>query len=279
MKYCSRKKDYPQNLIDCIQNVGSMRKTSIVCESEDQKEGLSYVLSLFDHRTQEFVRLYFQEHKSLEQISSMYPVTRERVRQILHKALMTLSLKKNFGYIKYGYRGYNSMLLEKSSNTDDPVTFSELRSAYTAISVSPVSKMPIDLLGLPIGSVEALLENGYRTLEDLKDVSEEELLDIHMIGPLRAQRIVDSVKEICSMREKRCFAEKLVESVTFVPLCETCLSSRTQNALFRGGIKTIPDLLRCSDKDLLHLSGFGATGLSEVKQLLMSNYNEYVAIA
>lgn len=74
-------------------------------------------------------------------------------------------------------------------------------------------------------------------------------------------------------------AKQIIEGATFVPFSETSLTLRTQNALGRGGIRTISDLLTCSDSCLIQFRCLGKGCLAEIHRFLDADYREYLAIA
>lgn len=73
-------------------------------------------------------------------------------------------------------------------------------------------------------------------------------------------------------------AKQIIEGATFVPLSETALTSRTRNTLGRSGIRTISELLTCSDNYLMQFRCLGKGCLAEIHRFLDVDYRKYLAI-
>ncbi|MEF8874582.1 MAG: helix-hairpin-helix domain-containing protein, partial [Candidatus Thermoplasmatota archaeon] len=64
------------------------------------------------------------------------------------------------------------------------------------ISQEEVMEIFSDVRGLGSQKAEILYENGYRSLEDLKEASQEELQGIKGIGPALSEMIKESLEEL-----------------------------------------------------------------------------------
>lgn len=59
-----------------------------------------------------------------------------------------------------------------------------------------------------------------------------------------------------------------MSEAVLIPISDLKLSTRSYNALRRGGIKTVQELEKKSERDLLNLREFGVKSLAEVQEAL-----------
>lgn len=71
--------------------------------TKDQERGIEAVVSKLSPREKEMVTSYYKEDALLSELGDTYGVTKERVRQIIAKALRKLRYPANLHYILYGF--------------------------------------------------------------------------------------------------------------------------------------------------------------------------------
>lgn len=98
---------YPYNLLDCL-----FGEPFMVVLDEDHMAGLEAALGSLTPRELECIRLYFEEDKTYEEIGRDFRLTRERVRQILAKALRKLRHPSRTSLIIHGVKGLEILSLQ-----------------------------------------------------------------------------------------------------------------------------------------------------------------------
>lgn len=91
------KEDYPMNLIHDLMGFRCDWKGT-----EDQRKGLEFAISDLDDRERDCVHKRYMERKVYDEIGYIYGVNRERIRQILSKALRKLKHPSRSRYYVYG---------------------------------------------------------------------------------------------------------------------------------------------------------------------------------
>jgi len=73
-------------------------------------------------------------------------------------------------------------------------------------------------------------------------------------------------------KEKRVLREEeMFKDVTKIKIEDLNLSTRTQNALFQGGIKTVDSLTKKTEESLREIAGMGNKGIAEIYKALKKN--------
>lgn len=95
---CKGESPWPYNLLDAI-----FREKWSEPLSEDQMNGLDYVIGLTDERTQKCLRLYYQMGYTLQEVGDQIGISRERVRQIIWKTCRKLIHPARSTFILQGF--------------------------------------------------------------------------------------------------------------------------------------------------------------------------------
>lgn len=103
-KAVAEKLSYPENLVTDI-GLALVFDDGVYRElTADQMEGLSRAMSTIIPREKEIMLLRYQEQKTLQEIGDQYGVTKERIRQIISKALRKLRHPSRIVLIRDGYK-------------------------------------------------------------------------------------------------------------------------------------------------------------------------------
>lgn len=150
---------------------------------------------------------------------------------------------------------------------------------------SQVLRLPVTDFELSVRSRNCLAKMGVRTLGDLVQRTEQELLSYKNFGETSLQEIKDILaqkglrlgmgrEEVARDDQARTILEgigtgeadrrKLLQK----PLTELELSVRSRHCMNVLGLKTVGDLLQRSEAELMTIKNFGQTSLNEVKQKL-----------
>jgi len=118
--------------------------------------------------------------KSFEQIGKDFGVTRERIRQIEHKAGRILIQEiKNLNSFKEKLRQFRSLLKQVKQEIEE----------IEIGGKSCDSENEIELLALSRRIMNSLLKFGFKTIVEIQNTSDEELMKVKMIGPRCVQYI------------------------------------------------------------------------------------------
>lgn len=91
---------YPGNMLeDIAEKVNGEHLTAL---PDDWQPSIEYAVSLLTEREAGVLKLRYQQGLKLDDISKEYGVTRERIRQILRRALRELTYHHKWRFIKYG---------------------------------------------------------------------------------------------------------------------------------------------------------------------------------
>jgi DNA-directed RNA polymerase subunit alpha len=152
----------------------------------------------------------------------------------------------------------------------------------------PLGFISIDSIFTPVTKVNYLIENtrvGQRT--DYEKLT----LEIHTDGSITpeealvtAARILnqhvglfmglqpDAIEKAEPVKEEKDEHDEMVKKILLMPVDELDLSVRSQNCLRSANIKTLADLVRKNESEMLHYRNFGRKSLAELGELI-ENYN------
>ncbi|MDZ4784591.1 MAG: transcription termination factor NusA [bacterium] len=129
----------------------------------------------------------------------------------------------------------------------------DVRSVSVAEEESKRARLALESIpGIAINHAELLFQEGYRTVQEVADLSLEELLDVEGITGELASEILKNAKE---------YSDKLIESGAIVDgavlsdVNKLGLNVDVTNRLIRGGFNTIQKLATCEADDLTNLVG------------------------
>lgn len=168
--------------------------------TEDQMAGLNAVLETLSERERQLVCWRYKEHLTLEVIGNKVGLSRERVRQILDKAVQKLRYPANLILYKEGLEAHQYRI-ERANGVKVVITPDMSREEIREI-LSGKNGLSIYEIGLRIRTVNCLKRAGIETLSQLVEMmyfDPPRFVSIHNLG-------VTSLKEILEMAEKRCIA-------------------------------------------------------------------------
>lgn len=146
----------------------------------DFKQSLEYVLAGLSERERLFIRQRYKDGITYEKIGRKAGITRERVRQIIAKAVRKLSRPDRKGILIYGVSG---MISRAAARTRD--------EAASRNQEYPLDT-PLESLSLSLRSYNCLKHAGVNTLAEIAALTPEELAHIRNLGQ-------KSYKEICGL--------------------------------------------------------------------------------
>jgi len=143
-------------------------------------------------------------------------------------------------------------------------------------------ELPLEILNLPFRAYTCLKRADINTVKELQACSEQQLLGLKNFGKASLTKVQAALADFTTLPQ----AQQAQSETTSQPsdsLVKTTqvektdldsqierlnLSTRAFHCLKRAGITTIRELLSCSDEDLLKISNFGQSSLSEVRTVL-----------
>ena len=214
--YTSYEAPYPYNLLEDIFSEWNDLLNA------DQEKGFKIALSELTEREQLCIKLYYEEGKTLDEVGAMCSVTRERVRQIIAKALRKLRHPPRAKKIRYGYRislkmreveqrarwlsidEYELDRLETKLETRRALLeqeAEELNATHlTPENENKMSEDFIDVLDLSVRSYKCLLRANCNTVGKLckiLDDDPEKLLQVRNLGRRSQAEIIRRVNTYC----------------------------------------------------------------------------------
>lgn len=175
------KDEYPINL---FKRIAAEKYTSFVFNSSDINddviEGLRYTISSLSEREQSILQLRYRENKPLRETGEILGVSAERVRSQECRAIYRLSTPPRVGYIRYGKKLYERMIVEHRS---------EKERAYTERGFN----IPIEELDLSVRAFNNLKKIGCNTLSDVAALTDAQIMSIKNLGKKSRIEIAEKV--------------------------------------------------------------------------------------
>lgn len=187
----------------------------------DIEKGLIYTIEN-DLTERESVALlrYYRDGKNLEEVAKEFGVSRERIRQVIAKALRKLRYPVRLRTIIYGYEG-NRALEQRKIELDEREreinkkscdlaklmavcgAHDECKLAQSIIIEKSTQKMltTIDEMDLSVRSYNCLKRRGVETISEIIDLFESgDIVKIRNLGRKSAEEISNKVYEITGVR-------------------------------------------------------------------------------
>ena len=178
------KEPYPLNFLLTVQLDGFFHIEPLANEDikQDNIDGLLYAMSLLPERTQEMIRLRFEERLSFNKIAELMGLSLERVRYLINDAEVKLRRPNLYGYIKYGKVGRElrraRLEEEKKNKVVEPMQI-EVRD-----------------MGLSVKAMNRLIAKGCDVVADVVALKKDEILNIKMLGKTMRQEIASKLESL-----------------------------------------------------------------------------------
>lgn len=173
----------------------------------DAEESLNYVISSLTEREQQAIKLYYFDELTMDETAKILNVTRERVRQIVLRAIRKLKHPARSNILQKGLKQYNIILAEK------PRIEKELTEKY-------------------------LSEYKKQIIEQLK--SEQEEKKEELIRQIKLEHKLEQEKQEKSIS----FLEKGIEELNLSVRSYNCLKRCGANTIKQAFMKTTKDFRR-----------------------------------
>lgn len=213
---------WPYNLLDAIFTTKMDPDQDVIDYplTPNQLEGFCYVFERYlTEREKVCINLYFKDERSLEECGKHLNVGKERVRQIIAKAIRKLRHPSRSNIIRYGtdvlehnkkqdeIRRLNSELdlkiLELSKRKEELDNAGEITQEDIEDALTDVYCMPIGDLELSVRSYNCLTRAGCLTTADVIDkIEDDSIIRIRNLGRRSAAEIATRLMEIGYSSEK-----------------------------------------------------------------------------
>lgn len=198
--------EYPLNLIYAVFEDAAEEIAERADTISDINASIEYVLYTLSDRERKILKNRFVDLLTLEQTGNIFGVTRDRIRQIEAKAIRKLRHPSRAKYFKYGVSGiienirmdyYNKFselegkLIElcklNVKTADEVIQDHELRRKYAPTS--------IEHMDLSVRSYNCLKRVGIGTLQQLAQLSYDDLIRIRNLGRRSVDEIIGKLNE------------------------------------------------------------------------------------
>ena len=211
--------------------------------TQDQIDGFEEALSTFPERDQQFLREYYEDNKTLEEIGRRHSMSRERPRQVMERMIFKLRRPPLRGFIIYGKEGYaihresvdiaaqinklehdrEELLARKKSFEKQLEELRGLEKEIISITgeaaeafepVKYVTDIKIEDMGLSVRSYNCLKRAGINTLAEVLnkiDCHPEDYLKIRNFGKKSVLEVLDKIFTLTGIRYE--IAENISEVV------------------------------------------------------------------
>ena len=202
---------WPNNLVDKI--FGEQLEILL---TDDQLAGLEKAIAELSLREQKCIYSYYRDEMTLDEIGQAFGVMRERIRQIIAKALRKLRHPSRSQFIKYGLQGgtyqrqinnlktdldHKKKILEEESELVDK-QMKELHKKGEESGVTVVNSFDdplmdsIDNLGLSVRLYNCLARANCRTVRDVIDLAKSrKLFRIRNLGKRSLAEILTKLSQ------------------------------------------------------------------------------------
>ena len=218
-KYCKingMSAPYPYNLIEDIfgYETNDITKVINIPILPDQEKGLEHILNNnLTERSKDILQLYYKEGKTLREIADSYSISKERVNQIMAKALRTLRHPSSSHYIKYGLReniikientrldlmedSLDKRLNELEEKRKKIKNFEEEIEDKNTTDAMVFYHMDLKRLGLSIRPYNCLKRRGCLTVSDVIKLEKEDVLHtVRNLGKKSYDEIITKLRKI-----------------------------------------------------------------------------------
>lgn len=214
--------DYPINLLDSIASAKKTRNEEAYWDyplPPDLLPSVEYAVALLSEKEERIVHMRYRYGMGYDEIGKEFNVTRERIRQIIAKAIRKLSHPSRLCWLINGVQGeianrvakakenavsnkLNAVVsdITKIMQSLDDITgnevFKNAASEYKIYGYNPLIETSISELDLSVRSFNCLTRQNVKTLRDLTGLTLDELTQIRNLGKHSYEEIVEKVHQM-----------------------------------------------------------------------------------
>ena len=158
--------------------------------TEDQMEGLRYVMENLKESERAALKLRYEEHYTLKAVGDTFSLSGSRIQQIIAKALRKLRHPTRSVYIIQGYIGYQTMIEKKKAEL--------AKLSCQEERIKELKKIFVTDIGLSVRSTNCLTRSGLHTLGDVAELIQKEplqLANVRNLGRMSLLEVVEKLEE------------------------------------------------------------------------------------
>lgn len=161
----------------------------------DWEGTLLYLLPRLNDRERIFILAYYRDHMNFQEIANQVSLTRERVRQIIHKGLAKLSAGDGASMLTHGIAEHYKLKQEMMASTlMQQHTIND--QTHTKAVLHTLAVMPIEEMGLTVRTYNCLKRAGLDTVQDLLDTDLNGLKRVRNLGLHCIREICDKLRDM-----------------------------------------------------------------------------------
>lgn len=165
--------------------------------------GVKVAMTMLSERERKVIFMRYHDKKNLDEVATEFNVTRERIRQIQNKALRKLMHPRRS---MYWYLDTVDKRIEKEKELSEcKLLCIKLRERLKSYETNEAIKdivndlkersMSIDNLDLSVRSYNCLKRKGVKTIDDLVQLTEDDLMHIRNLGRKSYLEILSKLEE------------------------------------------------------------------------------------
>ena len=166
----------------------------------DINPSVEYVLYLleetFTPQSAEVIKLRYRDKLTFKEIGDHYGVCGQRIRAIIDKAILFMHHPMNAKYIKYGITKFIKMEIAetaKNSYIKGYYVGAHHSKTISESGLNPYTAVPIEMLGLSIGTTLKLQHADIKTIQDILNQDIDSLMKL--MGRRRYLEIIYMLEE------------------------------------------------------------------------------------
>ena len=284
LAHAVRKLRRPSRTKSFIFDINELEESGFLMD-EEKKQLLKKAITTLTPMEQRIIERRFDLNEEglptdFESIGKEFPATRERIRKIEAHAIRKLihpSRTKSFIVDINDLKNSEFLTDEEKkqlaeieddiiidSNTDSGSKYIEtLQSIYQAFQDrKTLNEETIEQMDFSVRTQECLKKVGVKTINDLTNMTEEELRSVRNIGSGVDEVLAKIAEYNLSLATEQ--DNRKPKDASAITIEEMNLSVRAFNSLARAGIKTLDDLIKLSEEDLRKIKNLGSRGAEEV---------------
>lgn len=193
---------YPGTLLDAVLSITSRDKADLQTLPTDFDVSLEYVITNgLTEREAKIVKMRHQQGMTFESIGKVFGVTRERVRQIEHKALRKLRHPSRWRYIQYGITGVVDSIKESAFQDGYRKGFqfgyeqAIINSKLNKVNYGECGDLTLADLDLSVRSYNCLTIAGVKYAMDIVDMGYHKLIHVRNFGRKSFYEVIEQLKK------------------------------------------------------------------------------------
>ena len=162
----------------------------------DQMEGLYYAINDLTDRERRCVLKHYKDNKTLAEIAEEFAVGKERIRQIIAKAMRKLRNPVRCNYIRFGKEGYEKLMKERNEAIKEAWKKQNI-SKPKDLEKEAMKDISVINLNLSVRSYNCLTRSRTETIPQvIEKIEDGSIIRIRNLGKKSLEEILSKVNEM-----------------------------------------------------------------------------------